>query len=221
MYDRFTDRARKIMMLAQQEAQRYNHEYIGTEHIALGIIKEGTGVAAHVLQNHGIDTLKLRAAFESLMKVGPDVVSMGKLPLTPKAKKVVTEYSIEAARELNHNYVGTEHLLLGLLRETEGLGANILADFGLTYEKVRLEILRLICPDKYEEEMKEATQAQPEEKPQVLEPIPGVTMEERIRKVSEALWSISKSPAHPDPVVSAAVVSATGEIIKSMIIKGI
>ena len=115
MYERFTDRARKVMELANQEAQRFNHEYIGTEHILLGLVKEGSGVAANVLKNLDIDLRKIRLEVEKIVQSGPDMVTMGKLPQTPRAKKVI-EYSIEEARNLNHNYVGTEHLLLGLLR---------------------------------------------------------------------------------------------------------
>src|SRR3972149_1444344 len=119
MYERFTDRARKVMQLANQEAQRFNHEYIGTEHILLGLIKEGSGVAANVLKNLDVDLRKIRLEVEKLVQSGPDMVTMGKLPQTPRAKKVI-EYSMEEARNLNHNYVGTEHILLGLLREQEG-----------------------------------------------------------------------------------------------------
>src|SRR3981081_856443 len=123
MYERFTDRARKVMQLANQEAQRFNHEYIGTEHILLGLVKEGTGVAANVLKNLDIDLRKIRLEVEKIVQAGPDMVTMGKLPQTPRAKKVI-EYSIEEARNLNHNYVGTEHLLLGLLREKKGARDN-------------------------------------------------------------------------------------------------
>ena len=112
MFERFTDRARKVMALANQEAQRFNHEYIGTEHILLGLVKEGSGVGANVLKNLDVDLQKVRLEVEKLVKSGPDMVTMGKLPQTPRAKKVI-EYAIEEARNLNHNYVGTEHLLLG------------------------------------------------------------------------------------------------------------
>ena len=114
MYERFTDRARKVMQLANQEAQRFNHEYIGTEHVLLGLIKEGSGVAANVLKNLDVDLRKIRLEVEKLVQSGPDMVTMGKLPQTPRAKKVI-EYAMEEARNLNHNYVGTEHILLGLL----------------------------------------------------------------------------------------------------------
>ena len=143
MYERFTDRARKVMQLANQEAQRFNHEYIGTEHVLLGLIKEGSGVAANVLKNLDIDLRKIRMEVEKLVQSGPDMVTMGKLPQTPRAKKVI-EYSMEEARNLNHNYVGTEHILLGLLREQEGVAAQVLMNLGLKLEDVREEVLNLL-----------------------------------------------------------------------------
>jgi ATP-dependent Clp protease ATP-binding subunit ClpC len=143
MYERFTDRARKVMQLANQEAQRFNHEYIGTEHILLGLVKEGSGVAANVLKNLDVDLRKIRLEVEKLVQSGPDMVTMGKLPHTPRAKKVI-EYSMEEARSLNHNYVGTEHILLGLLREQEGVAAQVLMNLGLKLEEVREEVLNLL-----------------------------------------------------------------------------
>jgi ATP-dependent Clp protease ATP-binding subunit ClpC len=143
MFERFTDRARKVMALANQEAQRFNHEYIGTEHILLGLVKEGNGVGANVLRNLDIDVKKLRLEIEKLVKSGPDMVTMGKLPQTPRTKKVI-EFAIEEARSLNHNYVGTEHILLGLLRETEGIAAQVLMNLGLKLEDVRQEVLNLL-----------------------------------------------------------------------------
>ena len=143
MFERFTDRARKVMALANQEAQRFNHEYIGTEHILLGLVKEGSGVGANVLKNLDVDLRKVRLEVEKLVKSGPDMVTMGKLPQTPRAKKVI-EYAIEEARNLNHNYVGTEHLLLGLLREHEGVAAQVLMNLGLKLEEVREEVLNLL-----------------------------------------------------------------------------
>ncbi len=143
MYERFTDRARKVMQLANQEAQRFNHEYIGTEHILLGLVKEGSGVAANVLKNLDVDLRKIRLEVEKIVQSGPDMVTMGKLPQTPRAKKVI-EYAMEEARNLNHNYVGTEHLLLGLLREQEGVAAQVLMNLGLKLEDVREEVLNLL-----------------------------------------------------------------------------
>jgi ATP-dependent Clp protease ATP-binding subunit ClpC len=143
MYERFTDRARKVMQLANQEAQRFNHEYIGTEHILLGLVKEGSGVAANVLKNLEVDLRKIRLEVEKLVQSGPEMVTVGKLPQTPRAKKVI-EYSMEEARNLNHNYVGTEHILLGLLREQEGVAAQVLMNLGLKLEDVREEVLNLL-----------------------------------------------------------------------------
>ncbi len=143
MYERFTDRARKVMQLANQEAQRFNHEYVGTEHVLLGLVKEGSGVAANVLKNLDVDLRKIRVEVEKIVQAGPDMVTMGKLPQTPRAKKVI-EYAIEEARNLNHNYVGTEHLLLGLLREQEGVAAQVLMNLNLKLEEVREEVLNLL-----------------------------------------------------------------------------
>ena len=143
MYERFTDRARKVMQLANQEAQHFNHEYIGTEHILLGLVKEGSGVAANVLKNLDGDLRKIRIEVEKLVQTGPEMVTMGKLPHTPRAKKVI-EYSMEEARNLGHNYVGTEHILLGLLREQEGVAAQVLLNLELRLDEVREEVLNLL-----------------------------------------------------------------------------
>jgi ATP-dependent Clp protease ATP-binding subunit ClpC len=142
MYERFTDRARKVMQLANQETQRFCHEYVGTEHILLGLIKEGSGVAANVLKNLDLDLRTVRVEVAKLVQSGPDMVTKGKLPQTPRAKKVI-EYSMEEARNLNHNYVGTEHILLGLLREQEGVAAQVLTNLGLKLDEVRQEVLNL------------------------------------------------------------------------------
>ena len=143
MYERFTDRARHVMQHANMEAERFNHEYIGTEHILLGLVKEGSGVAANVLKNLDIDLRKIRLEVEKIVQSGPGVVTMGKLPQSPRAKKVI-EYAIQESRNLNHNYVGTEHLLLGLLREEEGVAAQVLLNLGLDMAIAREEILNLL-----------------------------------------------------------------------------
>jgi ATP-dependent Clp protease ATP-binding subunit ClpC len=143
MYERFTDRARKVMQLANQEAQRFNHEYIGTEHILLGLIQEGSGTGVNVLKNLDIDLRKVRREVEKIVQSGPDMVIRGKLPQTPRAKKVI-EYALDEARRLNHNYVGTEHLLLGLLHETEGVAAQVLMNLGLSLEDARDEVLNIL-----------------------------------------------------------------------------
>lgn len=142
MCDRFTDRAKKVMQLANQEAQRFNHEYICTEHILLGLIKEGSGTAACVLKKFDVDLRKIRLEIERLIQSGPDMITIGKLPQTPRAKKVI-EFSMEEARNLNHNYVGTEHILLGLIRENEGVAGAVLMNFGLKLEDVREKVRAL------------------------------------------------------------------------------
>ncbi|MEK6621392.1 MAG: Clp protease N-terminal domain-containing protein, partial [Planctomycetota bacterium] len=143
MFDRFTDRARKVMALAREEARRFNHEYIGTEHILLGLVKEGSGVAANVLQNLDIEMKKIRLEVEKIVQSGSDLVSVGQLPFTPRVKKVL-EYAMEEARALGHNYIGTEHLLLGLLREQEGVAAQVLLNLGVKLEDVREEVIGLL-----------------------------------------------------------------------------
>lgn len=145
MFERFTDRARKVMALANQEVQRFNHEYIGTEHILLGLIKEGSGTGAAVLKNLGVDIEKMLLEMEQLFKLKgrPDKVTMDKQPPTTLAKKVI-EYAIEEARSLNHEYIGTEHILLGLLRQSEGIAAQVLVNLGVSIERVRMEILKLL-----------------------------------------------------------------------------
>jgi ATP-dependent Clp protease ATP-binding subunit ClpC len=170
MFERLTDRARKVMALANQEAQRLNHEYIGTEHILLGLVKEGSGVGANVLKNLDIDLRKVRLEVEKLVKSGPEMVTMGKLPQTPRAKKVI-EYAIEEARNLNHNYVGTEHLLLGLLREHDGVAAQVLMNIGLKLEEVREEVLNLLGAGVESEEA--PPPSEPQEPPMGSGPPPG------------------------------------------------
>jgi ATP-dependent Clp protease ATP-binding subunit ClpC len=146
MFDRFTDRARKVMGLARQEAQRFNHQYIGTEHILLGLIQEGSGVAANVLRNLEVDPEKIRVEVEKIVQDGPTMVTMGQLPFTPRAKKVL-ELASEEASGLRHNYIGTEHLLLGLIRENEGVAAQVLMNLNLKLEDVREEVLELLGAD--------------------------------------------------------------------------
>src|SRR5262245_41137613 len=145
MYEGFRDRARQVMKVATQEATRCNHEYIGTEHVLLGLVKECSGVAANLLKNLDIALRKIRLEVEKIVQHGPggEQVVMGRLPHTPRAKKVI-DYSVEEARNLNHNYVGTEHLLLGLLREQEGVAAQVLMNLGLKLEDVREEVLNLL-----------------------------------------------------------------------------
>lgn len=141
-FEKFSERARKVLTLAQEEAQRFNHNYIGTEHILLGLVREGEGVAAKVLSNLGVDLNKIRSAVEFIIGRG-ERTSSGEIGLTPRAKKVI-ELAVDEARRLNHNYIGTEHLLLGLLREGEGVAAGVLESLGVNLEKVRGETTRVL-----------------------------------------------------------------------------
>lgn len=135
MYERFTDRARKVMQLANQETQRFHHEYIGTEHVLLGLIKEGSGCAANILRNLDIRLDSVIREIERLVQPGPAMVTLGKLPQTPRTKRAI-ENAIAISNEFGHNYVGTEHLLLGLLREEEGVAALVLKTLGVTFTLV-------------------------------------------------------------------------------------
>ncbi|OGW80735.1 MAG: ATP-dependent Clp protease ATP-binding subunit ClpC, partial [Omnitrophica bacterium RIFCSPHIGHO2_02_FULL_51_18] len=143
MFNKFTERARKVILLAKQEAKRFNHDYIGTEHILLGLLREGEGVAAAVLQSLGMNLNNIRLEVEKLVQLGPTTVVSGDLPFTPKAKKVM-EIAMEEARNLGHNYIGTEHLLLGLIREGEGVASQVFMNMGLDLEKVREEVIKLL-----------------------------------------------------------------------------
>ena len=138
----FTDRARKVMALANGQAQLLNHEYIRTEHILLGLVKEGSGMGANILKSKGVDLRKVRIEVEKLIKSNPDMQLLGKPPQTLGAK-LVLEYAIEEARNLNHNYVGTEHILLGLIRENDGVAAQVLMNMGLKLEEVRATVVGL------------------------------------------------------------------------------
>src|SRR5438874_2616730 len=141
-FDKFTERARKVLTLAQEEAQRFNHNYIGTEHLLLGLVREGDGVAAKVLANMGVELNKVRSAVEFIIGRGDRMV-MGEIGLTPRAKKVI-ELAVDEARRLNHHYIGTEHLLLGLVREGEGIAAGVLESLGVSLEKVRSQVIQVL-----------------------------------------------------------------------------
>ena len=143
MLNRFTERARKVILLAKEEAKRFNHDYIGTEHILLGLVREGEGVAAVVLQKIGLSLQQIRLEVEKIVKPGPSTLISGDIPFTPKAKKAI-ELSGEEARGLGHNYIGTEHILLGLIKEGEGVASQVLLNLGLDTDKVRGEIVEIL-----------------------------------------------------------------------------
>ncbi len=143
MFDRFTERARKVIALAREEAGRLGHDYIGTEHLLLGLIREGGGVAAAVLENLSVDLERVRLEVEKLVVIGGGTLTLGEVPFTPRAKKVL-ELSVEEAQSLSHNYIGTEHLLLGLIREGEGVAAKVLENLGVRLDKAREITINLL-----------------------------------------------------------------------------
>ena len=145
MFDQFTDRARKVLEVANKEARRLDHEYIGTEHLLLGLVAEGTGVAANVLRLLGINADTIRREVLKIVQPGPDQPTLENRPLpqTPRAKKVL-ECAIDEALQLIHTYIGTEHLLLGMMREEEGVAAQILINLGLRRDTIRQEVVKLL-----------------------------------------------------------------------------
>ncbi|MDQ1539701.1 MAG: ATP-dependent Clp protease ATP-binding subunit ClpC, partial [Actinomycetota bacterium] len=142
MFERFTDRARRVVVLAQEEARMLNHNYIGTEHILLGLIHEGEGVAAKALESLGISLEGVRQQVEEIIGQGQQAPS-GHIPFTPRAKKVL-ELSLREALQLGHNYIGTEHILLGLIREGEGVAAQVLVKLGADLNRVRQQVIQLL-----------------------------------------------------------------------------
>jgi ATP-dependent Clp protease ATP-binding subunit ClpC len=141
-FERFTNGARRVLTLAQHEAQRLNHNHIGTEHLLLGLLGEEEGTAAHALRNLGVDLEKVRTPVESILGRGVHPAS-GEVGLTPRAKRVI-ELAIDEARRLDHDYIGTEHLLLGLIRERDGVAAQVLVSLGVGLKQMRAEVLRLV-----------------------------------------------------------------------------
>ena len=139
-FDRFNDRAKRVLALAQDEAVRFDHNYIGTEHLLMGLIREGEGGAAHVLDSMGVEISKVRVAVEHIIGRGPAGVAPSEITLSPRTKNVI-QLAIEEARKLGHSHVGTEHLLLGMVREGEGIAPQILGSLGVTLEKVRHQVI--------------------------------------------------------------------------------
>ena len=141
-FNKFTERARKVLTLAQEEAQRFQHNYIGTEHLLLGLVREGEGVAVKVLTNLGVQLSDVRRAIEDILGRGDRIVK-GEIGLTPRAKKVI-ELAVDEAKLLKHQYIGTEHILLGLVREGGGIAAGVLESMGVKLEQVRAETLKVL-----------------------------------------------------------------------------
>ena len=140
MFEHFTERAKKVIKLAREEAGRLGHNYIGTEHLLLALIREGEGVAAIVLQNLGLDLDNLRLEVEKMVQASPSTLTLGEMPFTPRAKKVL-ELAVENAQALSHTYIGTEHILLGLIREGAGIAARVLEKIGITFERIRQRLI--------------------------------------------------------------------------------
>jgi Clp amino terminal domain, pathogenicity island component/UvrB/uvrC motif len=158
MFERFTDRARRVVVLAQDEARMLNHDYIGTEHVLLGLIHEGKGVAAKALESLGISLAAVREQVEETIGRGQQEAPSGHIPFTPRAKKVL-ELSLREALQLGHNYIGTEHILLGLIREGDGVAAQVLVALGGDLNRVREEVIQLL--ERYQgKEMKVAERGQ-------------------------------------------------------------
>jgi len=155
-FDKFTERARKVLSLAQEEAQRFQHNYIGTEHLLLGLVREGEGVAAKVLSNLGMELNKVREAVEATIGRGDRIV-LGQIGLTPRAKNVI-ELAVDEAHRLNHHYIGTEHLLLGLVREGDGIAAQALQSLGVNLEKVRIQTIQVLSQPGRPQKMEASSQ---------------------------------------------------------------
>jgi ATP-dependent Clp protease ATP-binding subunit ClpC len=144
MFERFTDRARRAVVQAQDEARMLNHDFIGTEHILLGLVGEGQGVAAKALESLGVSMEAVRQRVEDIVPPGQVEVRTGHIPFTPRAKKVL-ELSLSEAKLLGHRYIGTEHILLGLLREGEGVAAQVLTGLGADLDGVRERVIQLLA----------------------------------------------------------------------------
>ena len=194
-FDKFTDRARKVLTLAQDEAQRFNHNYIGTEHLLLGLVREGEGVAARVLENMNVELAKVRTAVEFIIGRGDRPV-VGEVGLTPRAKRVI-ELAIDEARRLGHNYIGTEHLLLGLVREGEGIAAGVLESLGVNLDKVRHEVIRVLSQSSSAGPAQETKRASKTPTVDAL----GINLTEAARadKLDPVIGREGDRAGHPDP----------------------
>jgi Clp amino terminal domain, pathogenicity island component len=176
-FGKFTERARRVLTLAQEEATRFNHNYIGTEHLLLGLVREREGVAAKVLSNLGVELNRVRSAVEFIIGRG-DRMIVGEVGLTPRARKVI-ELAVSESRRLSHHYIGTEHLLLGLVREGEGIAAGILESLGVSLAKARAETLKVLKQsqaggDTAEQETQGPSEGAAQEAQHLLESVPGV-----------------------------------------------
>lgn len=172
-FDKFTERAKRVLSLAQEEAQRFQHNYIGTEHLLLGLVREGEGIAAKVLSSLGVELTRVRTSVEFIIGRGDRIV-LGEIGLTPRAKKVI-ELAVDEARRLNHHYIGTEHLLLGLIREGDGIAAGVLESLGVNLGKVRTQTLRVLSGEEISTLPTESPSIPPEALALVVEGTPALT----------------------------------------------
>src|SRR2546429_1011970 len=197
-FDKFTERARRVLTLAQEEALRFNHNYIGTEHLLLGLVREGEGVAAKVLANLGVELNKVRSAVEFIIGRGDRAV-MGEIGLTPRAKKVI-ELAVDEARRLGHHYIGTEHLLLGLVREGEGVAAGVLENLGVRLEKVRTQTVNVLSQSNALSQGQPAEGAAAHETRGPWEGRRQLHVEYLIAQVEYPQWDeLAAPPEHPRP----------------------
>ena len=146
MFNRFTPRAQQVLNLARKEAERFNHNFVGIEHVLLGLIALDQGVAVNVLKKLGLDLVNVRATVEKTVGSGPNQKMIGNVPCTPRVKRALA-LAVKEAKNLKHTYVGTEHILLGLMREGDGVAARVLKELGVDLEKTRLEILKELDPN--------------------------------------------------------------------------
>ena len=175
-FEKFTERARKVLSLAQEEAQRFQHNYIGTEHLLLGLVREGEGVAAKVLSQLGVELNQVRNKVEFIIGRGDRIV-LGEIGLTARAKKVI-ELAVDEAHQLNHHYIGTEHILLGLVREGEGIAATVLNSLGVTLEKVRTQTLQVLSQGPQQVGQQSPRALTDVEKESTLQPEPDQSVEQ-------------------------------------------
>ena len=189
MFERFTDRARRVVVLAQEEARMLDHNYVGTEHILLGLIHEGEGVAAIALESLGISLEAVRQQVEEIIGRGKQAPS-GHIPFTPRAKKVL-ELSLREALQLGHNYIGTEHILLGLIREGEGVAAQVLVRLGADLNRVRQQTVQVLQAHKARSERSELGEIQEEEEGGAVIPRRAVTREFWLTEIQDTLDKIT------------------------------
>ena len=204
MFERFTDRARRVVVLAQEEARLLNHSYIGTEHILLGLIHEGEGVAAKALESLGISLEAVRSQVEEIIGQGGSSPS-GHIPFTPRAKKVL-ELSLREALQLGHNYIGTEHILLGLIREGEGVAAQVLVKLGADLSRVRQQVIQLLSGYQGPAGSAPVAPAAPSRR----QPASAPPARRATRRAATARSSISSAATSPRPRAKARSIPSSG-----------